>query len=96
MLYEVITVEDLDDLRNIGKQVQGPIPGMMVTPQADALFHLYQVNLVVDNAETEGPPVIIESWPTYRNLFGSIERLMDRHGGWRTDYTRIKARNNFV
>jgi len=84
-------VENLDDLRNIGKPVQGPMPGMMLTPQVDALFHPYQVNLIVDNAETEGPPVIIESWPTYRNLFGSIERLMDRHGGWRTDFTRIKA-----
>ncbi|EPR43381.1 peptidase S16 lon domain protein [Desulfovibrio sp. X2] len=84
-------VENLDDLRNLGKQMQGPIPGMMMTPQAEAVLHPYEVNLIVDNSETKGPPVIIESYPTYRNLFGSIERVTDRTGTWRTDFSRIKA-----
>ncbi|MGE4552282.1 MAG: Lon protease family protein [Desulfovibrionaceae bacterium] len=84
-------IENLEGLRQLGKPVQGPMPFMVAGPSAEALFRDYQVNLLVDNAEQQGPPVIIESYPTYRNLFGSIERVMDRHGGWRTDFTKIKA-----
>ena len=54
-------------------------------------FEQYTVNVLVDNAEQQGPPVIVEEYPTYRNLFGSIERLVDRTGVWRTDFSRIKA-----
>ncbi len=84
--------EDLDSLRMIGKKPQPGEGGMMfMPPQADAILHPYQVNLLVDNTEQSGPPVRFEAYPTYRNLFGSIERVMDRHGGWRTDFTKIKA-----
>ncbi len=54
-------------------------------------FEQYSVNVLVDNGEQQGPPVIIEEYPTYRNLFGSIERIVDRSGVWRTDFSRIKA-----
>lgn len=54
-------------------------------------FHPYQVNLIVDNSDLKGPPVIVENYPNYKNLFGSIERVLDRHGVWRTDFTKIKA-----
>ncbi|MBP9943309.1 MAG: AAA family ATPase [Desulfomicrobium sp.] len=54
-------------------------------------FEQYTVNVLVDNGEQQGPPVIIEEYPTYRNLFGSIERIVDRSGVWRTDFSRIKA-----
>ena len=54
-------------------------------------FEQYAVNVLVDNGEQHGPPVIIEEYPTYRNLFGSIERIVDRSGVWRTDFSRIKA-----
>jgi lon-related putative ATP-dependent protease len=85
--------DDLDSIKALGgPPKQGPIPGMMFGgPSPEVVFHPYQVNLLVDNVEKEGPPVIIESYPTYRNLFGSIERVMDRNGGWHTDYTKIKA-----
>lgn len=54
-------------------------------------FMAYQVNLLVDNSEQKKQPVIIESYPTYRNLFGSIERVVDNRGVWRTDFTKIKV-----
>ncbi|WP_319466759.1 ATP-binding protein [uncultured Pseudodesulfovibrio sp.] len=84
---------ELDSIKALGASPQqGPIPGLMFSgPSPEAVFRSYQVNLLVDNSELEGPPVIIESYPTYRNLFGSIERVMDRNGGWHTDYTKIKA-----
>jgi lon-related putative ATP-dependent protease len=87
-------VENLDTIRLLGGAPQGApggMPFMNMTPPPEAILHPYQVNLVVDNAEQTGPPVIIESYPTYRNLFGSIDRVMSQMGGWRTDYTMIKA-----
>ena len=85
--------DDLDSIKALGGAAkQGPIPGLMLgAPSAEMVFQPYQVNLLVDNSELDGPPVIVESYPTYRNLFGSIERVQDRSGGWHTDYTKIKA-----
>jgi predicted ATP-dependent protease len=54
-------------------------------------FQPYQVNLLVDNSDQNSPPVIVEGYPTYRNIFGSIERIVDRAGVWRTDFSKIKA-----
>ena len=50
----------------------------------------YEVNIVVDNAQTNGAPIIVESAPTYLNLFGTIERVVDRFGRVVTNFTRIK------
>lgn len=85
-------LEDMaDNLQIFAPQGQHVIPGMpFAFPQAD-LFGAYFVNLLVDNSDQKGPPVIIESYPTYRNLFGSIERVADRSGVWRTDFSKIKA-----
>ena len=72
-------------------QSQPAIPGMLtLLPEGDR-FQPYQVNLLVDNKDQKGPPVIVETYPTYRNLFGAIERVVDRSGIWRTDFSKIKA-----
>ncbi|WP_290922537.1 ATP-binding protein [Halodesulfovibrio sp.] len=84
--------EQLDLIKMIGQPQAGPMPGMQLPAvSAEAVLHPYGVNLLVDNAESDGPPVIIESFPNYRNLFGSIERVMDRSGLWRTDFQKITA-----
>ncbi|MFM2134080.1 MAG: hypothetical protein RL156_1361 [Bacteroidota bacterium] len=57
---------------------------------ADKLLQ-YTVNVVLDNSETKGPPVLIETYPTYVNLFGTIEKKMDKNGYVKTDFTQIKA-----
>ncbi len=51
----------------------------------------YQVNLILDNSRTKKTPVIIETSPTYTNLFGLIEKYTDGSGIWYSDYTQIKA-----
>ncbi len=51
----------------------------------------YNVNVIVDNANTQGPPIIVESAPTYLNMFGTIERVVDRFGRVVTNFTRIKS-----
>jgi len=54
-------------------------------------FLEYKVNLLIDNSEQKGAPVVIETNPNYINLFGSIESTMNRLGLLQTDFTRIKA-----
>jgi len=54
-------------------------------------FLEYRVNVLVNNAGKESAPVIHENSPTQSRLFGSIERLMDNNGQWRTDFTHIRA-----
>lgn len=50
----------------------------------------YQVNLVVDNRDTKGAPVVLESNPKYDNLLGKIE-YESNMGVVTTDFTKIKA-----
>jgi lon-related putative ATP-dependent protease len=80
-----------DHMQVFASQPQQAMPGLpFAVPEGDS-FQPYQVNLLVDNAEQKGPPLMIESYPTYKNLFGSIERIVDRSGVWRTDFSKIKA-----
>jgi lon-related putative ATP-dependent protease len=51
----------------------------------------YRVNVVVDNSDKKGAPVVFENSPSFGRLFGTIERIMDGNGQWRTDFTRIRA-----
>jgi lon-related putative ATP-dependent protease len=50
----------------------------------------YRVNIVVDNTDTRGAPVIIETNPTYYNLFGRVERRTQL-GSFFTDFTMVRA-----
>lgn len=53
----------------------------------------FEVNLFVDNAKTNPPPVIAECAPTYAGLFGKTERailLMER-GYSHTDHTKLQS-----
>ncbi|MBM3317029.1 MAG: AAA family ATPase, partial [Candidatus Eisenbacteria bacterium] len=59
--------------------------------ERESRFREFMVNVLVDNAKTDAPPVIIETSPNYRNLFGTIERVIDRSGHWVSDFTKIKA-----
>jgi len=54
-------------------------------------FARWRVNLAVDNADVTGRPVILETEPTYTNLFGTIERSMTASGEVRTSFLKIRA-----
>lgn len=54
-------------------------------------FREYEVNIILDNSEIESCPVIIETSPSYTNLFGNIEKVSDGRGNWYADFTNIKA-----
>lgn len=49
----------------------------------------YEVNVMTDNAEARGAPVLIELNVTYNNLFGRIEREAE-FGALVTDFTMLK------
>ncbi len=56
----------------------------------DPVFNRYKVNILVDNAETQGAPLIFEDNPTYQNLIGRVEHIAHM-GMLQTDFTLIKA-----
>ena len=62
-----------------------------ILPTVGDPFLEYRVNVLVDNSQEKGAPVIFETSPNYKNLFGTIERVWDRSGQWRADFTKIKA-----
>lgn len=50
----------------------------------------YQVNVLVDNSDVAGAPIVIENTPTYHNLIGKIEKRVE-HGIYSTDHMMVKA-----
>ncbi|MGB9080461.1 MAG: ATP-binding protein, partial [Desulfuromonadaceae bacterium] len=78
----------LDDFKPQSTQPQ--IPGIKM-PRQEPTFDRYQVNVLVDNKDTEGAPVVFESNPTYNNLFGRIEHVMQYGGVAVTDFTMIRS-----
>lgn len=68
-------------------------PGPSAPPGAKtdtSAFRRYSVNVLVDNAETKGAPVVYEDNPTYQNLFGRLE-YMPILGALLTDFNMIRA-----
>ncbi len=80
-------LENIDDFKKKpeGQQQPGPFP----MPPREAAFKKYDVNVLIDNSETKGAPVVIESNPAYPNLFGTIERQA-WFGALFTDFSMIK------
>jgi predicted ATP-dependent protease len=83
-------------LKNHGHFRGGEAPAAMTMgvlqlgePPGDR-FLPYRVNVFVDNSDTQGPPIIVETNPTYHNVFGVIEKK-PIVGGYATDFTMIKA-----
>jgi predicted ATP-dependent protease len=71
-------VENAEALR--GRRGSGP---------PEEWLERFRVNLLVDNAEAEGAPVIYEDLPTHHHLVGWIEHQM-RNGALYTDVSMIR------
>lgn len=85
-----------DVLEHVGRfqsREETPQPQIlgMAIPREEDQFLEYQVNVIVDNGHLQGVPIIIETNPRYKNLFGTIERVVDRNGVWRTDFLQIRS-----
>jgi predicted ATP-dependent protease len=51
-------------------------------------FLKYEVNIVVDNTNLKGAPIVIETNPTYQNMFGRVQRRA-QFGTFSEDFTSI-------
>jgi predicted ATP-dependent protease len=84
-----------DILENVGrfqqKEEQPQTVLGMAIPRDEDDFLEFQVNVAVDNTDVHGVPIIMEKNPRYKNLFGTVDRDVDRNGVWRCDFTKIKA-----
>lgn len=83
----------LSHLEDFSEEGQRPDPSaggqVKMEPTSDP-FTKYRVNVVVDNTGLQGAPVVIETNPTYYNLFGRVERRA-QFGALVTDFTMIRA-----
>lgn len=81
----------LDNLSQFIKRGEGqqqlpfPVPWMR-----EARFRKYDVNVVVDNSDCKGAPVVMETNPNYQNLIGRTEKEA-QFGALITDFTMIRA-----
>lgn len=89
--FKAVMADMAGNLSIFQPQQQTRITAMMIAAPETDRFQAYEVNLLVDNSHQEGPPVIIEEYPMYNNIFGSVDRIVDRGGAWRTDFSKIKA-----
>jgi lon-related putative ATP-dependent protease len=80
-------LENVSDFRKSPeeKAPQTPTAGMAPPPS----LNKYAVNVLIDNSETKGAPVVYTSNPTYPALFGRIEKEA-LFGALVTDFTMIK------
>ncbi len=70
-------------------ETKSPMEGLMF-PAAKPSFSRYQVNVLVDQKDLKGAPVIFETNPTYQNVFGQIEKRAYM-GTMTTDFTMVQA-----
>jgi lon-related putative ATP-dependent protease len=81
----------LDNLEQfIRRPEEGPQTPFQLPWMREAPFKKYEVNVVVDNSSVKGAPVIMESNPTYQNLFGRVEKEA-QFGALITDFTMIRG-----
>ncbi|MCW4028555.1 MAG: AAA family ATPase [Candidatus Bathyarchaeota archaeon] len=81
-------LDNLSQFSRRGQQEQQlpfPLPWAKEEP-----FKKYAVNVVIDNSETTGAPVVVETNPTYHNLLGRTEKEA-QFGALTTDFTMIRA-----
>src|SRR5208337_968904 len=77
---------NLRDFLGQTQEMPFPVEGM----DRASFMERYKVNLLVDNAETRGAPVVEEVNPTYNNLVGRIERKA-RFGAFYTNFAMIRS-----
>ncbi len=81
-----ILIEKLDVFRPSSEEDDSDRNG---STRVRGFFSQFTVNLLVDNGGVRKRPIIVEDFPTYKNLFGTIERVYEQPTGWHSDFTRI-------
>ena len=78
-------IEDIDAFRHH----DGGAGTITNIEEPKASFSRYQINVLVDNSDIKGAPIVYEDNPTYNNLMGRIEHLA-QYGTLLTNFTLIK------
>lgn len=79
----------LDNAQQFLTEGEGESPPPMLALEHQVLFRRYEVNVVVNNAGTEGAAVVYESNPTLSNLVGRVEHTA-QFGALVTDFTMVR------
>lgn len=85
-------LENVDIFKRVEQmeRVQQQMPLLFAQGQPGVSFDKYRVNLIIDNCNRKGAPVIVEENPGFYELTGRIEHEA-RLGALVTDFTMIKA-----
>jgi len=83
-------LKNLDEFRDeeLTEEQQLLLPWLKTSDESHT--DKYKVNLLVDNSELEGAPVVTDYNPTYYNILGKVEHE-NEFGTMITDFTMIKS-----
>ena len=79
-----------EDMIERGSRFRGEEEGDKAPLEARSWANRYEVNILVDNTNLSGAPVLTETQPSYHNLLGRIEHEIVM-GISTTDFTQIRA-----
>ena len=82
-------LDNLQQFAQRSNEAQQQLPFSMPWMREDP-YKKYEVNLIVDNSEIKGAPVVMETNPTYHNLLGRTEKEA-QFGALTTDFSMIRG-----
>jgi len=85
-------VDNADDFKKSDEEAPMMVMGVPVQrpPKGEGAFQKYRINVITDNADQKGAPVVTETNPVLQNLVGRIEHQA-QFGALFTDFTMIKG-----
>lgn len=85
-------LENIEELIVSDNEEEDTLAAMLpwYTKKSGDFLSRYSVNVLVDNSDAKGAPVIVEHNPIYSNLVGDIE-YDNEYGNFTTDFMKIKA-----
>jgi len=87
---EEVQDDIIENLTQFIKEPEAPPAALPFPWMKELAFRKYEVNLIVDNSDLQGAPVVLELNPVYQNLFGRIEKEA-QFGVLTTDFTMIRG-----
>ena len=79
----------LENIKAFTKPATAVTQPFFPNQENDNFMNRYEVNVLIDNSQTQNVPIIVESNPNYSNLFGKVEKE-SRFGALTTDFTLIR------
>jgi lon-related putative ATP-dependent protease len=85
-------VENAEDFKKSDDETPAMFMGMPVPgrQKGEGAFRKYKINVLVDNSDAKGAPVITETNPVLQNIVGRVEHQA-QFGALFTDFSMIKA-----